>query len=258
MTVVTTMQQNALADSSIQLAKHASQSTLDRMRTVLKTYFPANVQSYCEMEIEDYRARVSEVQDLFSNENYTRAITGEILPALSEYLHGERFLIQTNLYLRASRPVTTQTTEAVGWHRETFYGSNMEQAINIWTPLDGVEPENTLRYIPYSQHIPDSNILITKIEDEVTKRFSTGHKIGFVYAPKIIIGGVDLSNSVPMNVPTYSSSIFSGNLIHGAAANHSKSIRFSVDFRILPMTAWDEALSKSFHFASGKPYFEEY
>lgn len=252
------MQQNTLADSSIQLAKHASKNTLDRMRTVLKTYFPEDVQTYCEMEIEDYRARVSEAQDLFSNENYTRAIVAEILPALSDYLNGERLLIQTNLYLRASRPVTTQTTEAVGWHRETFYGSNMEKAINIWTPLDGVEPENTLRYVPHSQHIADSNILTTKVEDEATKRFSTGHKIGFVYAPKIIVGGVDLNTSIPMNVPMYSSSIFSGNLIHGAAANHAKTIRFSVDFRILPMTAWDTSLSKSFHFASGKPYFEEY
>lgn len=252
------MQQNALADSSIHLAKHASQSSLDRMRTVLKTYFPEDVQSYCEMETEAYRARVSQAQDLFSNENYTRAIVTEILPALSEYLNGERFLIQTNLYLRAARPVATQTTEAVGWHRETFYGSNMEKAVNIWTPVDGVGPENTLRYVPHSQHIPDSNILVANVEDEVTKRFSTGHKIGFVYAPKIIISGVDLSTSVPMNVPIYSSSIFSGNLIHGAAENHGKSIRFSVDFRILPMTAWDATLSKSFHFTSGKPYFEEY
>lgn len=252
------MQQNILADSSIQLAKHASKNTLDRMRTVLKTYFPDDVQSYCEMEIEDYRARVSKAQDLFSNENYTRAIVAEILPALSEYLNGERFLIQTNLYLRAARPVATQSTEAVGWHRETFYGSNMEKAINIWTPVDGVGPENTLRYIPYSQHLPDSDILTTNVEDEVTKRFSTGHKIGFVYAPKIIIDGADLSTSVPMNVPIYSSSIFSGNLIHGAAANHGKAIRFSVDFRILPIAAWDASLNKSFHFASGKPYFEEY
>ena len=53
------------------------------------------------------------------------------------------------------------------------------------------------------------------------------------------------------------SSIFPGNLIHGAAINHSnKKIRFSVDFRILPKSAYNEDLSKQVHITSGKPYFE--
>ena len=57
--------------------------------------------------------------------------------------------------------------------------------------------------------------------------------MGFQYSPKKIIGGVDLANVEKMDVNLGYSSIFSGNLIHGAAMNESKKIRFSCDFRII-------------------------
>ena len=47
-----------------------------------------------------------------------------------------------------------------------------------------------------------------------------------------------------MVVPYHSSSIFSGNLVHGAAINKSNSIRFSIDFRVISEKYYDENLNK--------------
>ena len=66
-----------------------------------------------------------------------------------------------------------------------------------------------------------------------------------------------LTESKPMVVPYYSSSIFSGNLIHGSALNKSNSIRFSCDFRVIKKSDY-KSESKKFHFASNKPYFVEF
>jgi ectoine hydroxylase-related dioxygenase (phytanoyl-CoA dioxygenase family) len=154
--------------------------------------------------------------------------------------------------------MTEQVSEHIGWHRETFYGPNMEKSINLWTPLKGVDRLNTLRFISESQLIPDSQIVTKQVNDDHTTKGSTGNKVGFLYSPKVITGGVDLTKAVPMLVPEDHTAIFSGNLIHGAASNFSQTIRFSIDFRIMPFSAYDPLLSKEFHLTSGKPYFLPY
>ena len=106
--------------------------------------------------------------------------------------------------------------------------------------------------------IKNSEIKTVNVEDQYTKKFSSGHKIGLMYSPKKIISGVDLSLDKPMNVPYHSSAIFSGNLVHGAAKNTSQSIRFSLDFRVMPEKYFDINLNKKDHFASGKDYFEKF
>lgn len=244
--------------SSIELVAHRSRNAVDAMRKLVRKQFSGTIGDYVAMEVDEYRTLVSETQEALNEMGSVRAICDEILPDLREYLHEERFLIQTNLYLRATRPLVSQEAEAIGWHRESFYGANMERSVNIWTPVYGVTLDNALRFIPGSQTIPDENIVVESVEDETTKRFSAGHKIGFLYAPKKIVDGIDLSDSEPMPVPDYHSGVFAGDLIHGAARNRGDEIRFSVDFRILPMKAWNPELSKKTHFASGKSYFEEY
>lgn len=244
--------------SSIKLAAHRSGDAVNAMKTLVQERFPGAASRYAAMNVDEYRERVGETQEILNEGQYVRKICDEILPDIRAYLEEDRFLIQTNLYLRATRPLVSQEAEAIGWHRESFYGANMEQSVNIWTPVRGVTAANTLRFIPGSQAISDADILVEQFEDGTTRQFSAGHKIGFLYAPKKIVGGVDLERSEPLRVPDYHSGIFAGNLIHGAASNSGGDIRFSVDFRILPMRAWDPELSKKAHFASGRPYFEEY
>lgn len=244
--------------SGVSYAEHASKNTCDEIWETLQAYFPHSAKHYSSMDVDEYRSLVSLAQDALCNRGFVRKIVREIYPQIVQALQESRFFIQTNLYLRATRPHVFQDGEAIGWHRESFYGSNMEHSFNIWTPIAGVVTENTLRFVPESQNIPEDQISTERLNDKVTLKYSIGHKIGFQYAPKRIVSGVDFSRTEPMNVPRYHSSIFPGNLIHGAAHNKSEQIRFSLDFRILPISAFNNFSSKNFHFASGKPYFEEY
>jgi hypothetical protein len=247
-----------LESSGIRYAKHKSKKTINQIQKIVGLQFPNSVEYYSVMGVDEYRNLVSLTQEVLCNRGYVRKIVDEIYPEIIEFLQESRFLIQTNIYLRATRPQVFQDGEAIGWHRESFYGLNMERSINIWTPISGVVIENTLRFVPESQSIPEDQILTEQVEDKITLKYSIGHKIGFQYAPKRIVGGVDIVRSEPMDVPSYHSSIFPGNLVHGAAYNKSDQIRFSIDFRILPISAYNSLSSKNFHFASGKSYFEEF
>lgn len=245
-------------DSCIFFAQHMDKKIITDIKMDIKKFFYKEIGYYLGLSIETYRAIVRDAQDYLNEKQYVRQICEQCLIGLQVCTEEEKFFMQTNLYLRATRPILDQETESIGWHRETFYGSNMEQSFNVWTPILGVDESNTLRFIPKSQLIPESDIILQQVCDKTTVKGSSGNKIGFLYSPKNIIDGVDLKNSTPLIVPEYNSALFSGLLIHGSAVNHSENIRFSVDFRILPFSAYKPDKCKSFHFASGKPYFELY
>ena len=107
-----------------------------------------------------------------------------------------------------------------------------------------------------SNEIPIDEVKVSKETDKYTKRFSSGHSLGFQYSPKKIIGGVDLSKYETLNCKEGHLAIFSGNLVHGAALNNTERIRFSIDFRIINKEY--AHLTKKEHISAGnKPYFAE-
>ncbi len=243
--------------SGIVIAPHSDISVLEDLIGLIQSHFIESNEVYGMMEVGDYREIVFELQEKLCKLEFNRKIAGTIKEAIQEQINEEDFFIQTNTYLRAARPnAYNPSIEAIGWHRETFYGPNMERSCNIWTPLLNVVPENTLRFIPESQIIPDEAIITTQHDEESTPKGSASHKIGYLYSPKTIISGVDLDLSREMIVPNFASSIFPGNLIHGAGLNKSNNIRFSTDFRILPKSAYDINKNKQYHLASDQTYFE--
>jgi len=136
------------------------------------------------------------------------------------------------LYLRAERP-NMEGQERVPFHREEFYGSP-KGTLNFWMPIMGVTEENTLRYVPNSEFIPDADIRTERLPDPHITKGSAANEIGLLYAPKRIVSGVDFEAAVPMEIPEGSAALFSGSLIHGAPGNKEPEIRFSIDFRIWP------------------------
>jgi ectoine hydroxylase-related dioxygenase (phytanoyl-CoA dioxygenase family) len=244
-----------LQDSEIVFAKHSDNSLLINLRKIITEFFPEDHSYYSSLAIHDYRSIISKAQDAMNQKDFSRRIALDLKKDILSYIDESSFMVQSDLYLRATRFGVRKDLDSIPWHRETFYGLEKE-SINIWTPIIDVNNLNTLRFIPESQKILDDDITTELIEDPITEKGSDGNKVGFLYAPKKIIGGVDLKNSLPMTVPYYFSSIFPGNLIHGSAHNSNNKIRFSVDFRILPRSAYDSSLSK-FHMLSGKPYFED-
>ena len=251
-------EENVLLDSSIVFSEHKDKNLINKIQKDILKYFNQDEKFYFDLPIETYRELIKNTQDFLNGKEYARKICGECIQTIKNYIEEDKFFIQTNLYLRATRPTANIETESIGWHRETFYGPNMEKCVNVWTPILDVNEKNTLRFIPNSQNIPESDIIVNQINDVVTIKGSTGSKIGFQYSPKIIVGGVDLNKATPLNVPNFNSALFPGLLVHGSAQNFSQNIRFSVDFQILPFSAYDPEQSKKFHSASNKPYFELY
>tara|TARA_B100001173_G_C16029223_1_gene565718 strand:- start:45 stop:815 length:771 start_codon:yes stop_codon:yes gene_type:complete len=207
------------------------------------------------MNNDQYRSVNLSIQNTINDSHINLLVFKEIQPTLKTWFGTDDFLVQSNVYLRSSRPTMCQESECIGWHRESFYGSGMESAYNIWIPILGVNADNTLQFIPCSQNVSTDKLNLKNVDDKFTVRYSDGHKLGFLYSPKVITDGLDFTSALRMNVPEYGFACFPAELIHGAAINNSDHIRYSIDLRVIKRIDHSIDLSKSYHFASGKPYF---
>lgn len=202
---------------------------LEWLRTeLLINWFPRDVAYYNQLPVATYHSLIGLAQDAVNSRSFTRLLATDLKPQLCEFLNTENILVQSGLYLRASRPNGLRR-ESVGWHREGFYGAN-EHEHNFWMPVCGVNADNAPRFIPGSDLIPDSDIQLA--QGEVDPDIKSA-RIGLIRKPPIIVGGVDLSKAQPFDVPDGSVAVFPGTLIHGAARNHTDRIRLSVDFRLV-------------------------
>lgn len=239
--------------SAISVTRLEDPSLLGEMQSVVRFYFGRSPDYYVQMETSKYTALVADAQDELNKRILARRLADDRRGALTAILGSERIMVQSNLYLRATRPMRAGQ-ESVGWHRETFYGSSMERAVNFWVPILNVTIENTLLYVRDSHLISDEAIVTENDEDPTVQRRSAAHRIGLLYSPKRIVSGVDFSRQRPFIVMPGEAAIFSGQLIHGAAVNRSDKIRFSADLRLI---AAENLKSNKWHFASGREYFEE-
>ena len=245
-------------DSSSIVVLPIGQSIYKDLREIIDSNFDSDEEKYLNMDIDNYRKKVLEVQNQLINSGYPNKIAKQVLNYLQTYQNNKEILVQANVYLRASRPAKffEQEAESIGFHREYFYGPGMEYSTNIWVPIRGVSKDNSLRYIPKSHEIPIDEVVVKKEPDKYTKRYSPGHSLGFQYSPKKIVGGVNLNNVETLNCEEGNFAIFSGNLVHGSASNNGDKIRFSIDFRIINKEY--AYLTKKEHISAGnKPYFAE-
>lgn len=229
---------------------------LKEIQQTVNDFFYKNTDFYIGLEKEEYRQIVSDCQYKLNELGFSRRLVESELQEITSLI-GNKISIQTNLYLRATRPNIKNIQEAIGWHRESFYGNKeLNESISFWLPIKNLNANNTLRYIPKSHKIPDENIICDNIpeQDSSVPRFSSGHTIGLQYSPKIIKEGVPLDHHLPMNAQEGEYIIFDSKLIHGNASNSSNEIRYSIDFRLIPSSL--VKINKP-HFASGKGYWEE-
>jgi ectoine hydroxylase-related dioxygenase (phytanoyl-CoA dioxygenase family) len=243
----------ASGSSAIAISTLSDHGLLDEVRGVVGFFFDHEPSHYKRMETGAYREIVAQAQEELNRRELARRLAADRRSRLKEILGTDEILVQTNLYLRATRPGIEGQQENIGWHRETFYGPDMAASVNLWMPIANVSISNALRYVPDSHLIPEEQIVTRQQDDSSVARFSAGHKIGLLYAPKTIVGGVDLENHRAMVVAPGEVAIFAGNLIHGAAENRSEQLRFSVDFRLI---AADQLKTFKQHFSSGRQYFE--
>lgn len=239
--------------SAIAISRLASPALLDELRGIAGYFFAQPTEHYVGMAADAYRTLVADAQEELNRRQLARRLAEDRRAALETILGTDAILIQTNLYLRATRPRSSSDQEHIGWHRESFYGPDMEASVNFWVPICNVSVDNAMRYVPDSHLIADDAIQTVQQDSADVARFSAGHRIGLLYAPKRIVGGVDLTAHRPLVVTPGEVAIFAGALIHGAADNRSEQIRFSVDFRAI---AQRNLATDKHHFTSGKSYFE--
>jgi len=188
-----------------------------------------------ELSPADYFDVVQEAQTRVNALQVVRRIFEDDGAVPREALGGQPPAAQQIAYLRAVRPHTGERDEYVDFHRESFFNADMRRAWNVWIAVRGVVPENSILYVPESQSIPEDRIETVNDGEEagVVKRFSGGHKVGMLYDPLRIVGGVDFSRQETLYVPPGHMAVFDANLIHGGGANRTGQIRFSMDFRII-------------------------
>ena len=237
--------------SSIEILPHNDNDCLESIKETISDLIFSK--DYMAHDLDEYREKI------LIEKKTQKKIFMSIKNGIDEYFNNKEILIQSFLYLRSTRPVSKNTPhrmESIPFHRESFYGDIQKKVYNVWTPIYGELTPKALMYIPESQKIPDDDIKIESEIDEFTKKNSYGHKLGFLYQPKNIVGGVDLNNVEIMETNFNNSALFSGNLIHGPCQNTSKQLRVSIDFKIIKKEDYDQSLDKQ-HVTSKKYYFEE-
>lgn len=243
--------------SSVEILQHNDKECLESIKKDIAGLIFSN--DYMNYDLDEYRKIILNYQKILIENNTQKRIFVSIKKGIDEYFNNKEILIQSFLYLRSTRPISAKTPhkmESIPFHRESFYGDIQKKVFNIWTPIYGEVTPKALMYIPESQKIPDETIKTETEIDKFTKKNSYGHKLGFLYQPKNIIGGVDLNKVETMVTNFYNSALFSGNLIHGPCQNTSSQLRVSIDFKIIKKEDYDKSLDKE-HVTSKKYYFEE-
>jgi hypothetical protein len=153
-------------------------------------------------------------------------------------LNDDKIYYSSGGYLRAVRPSQKYSeNEYLNWHRETFYGKKkfIQYGVNVWIPVMNVSNLNSLKYIPKSHKIKDNKIKRRKYKviNGSIKKNSNEHKLGYVYAPKKIISGVNLKKEKIFKFKKNQFVSFSSMLIHGNSKNFSNKIRFAFNFGVI-------------------------
>ena len=224
---------------------------------ILGRHFSQTLDHYMAIDDEAFRTDVVAGQDLINRIGFAQRFVASQREILARALKSEAISHQSNVYLRAARP-KPGLQESIGFHRESFYGPpEVRHCYNIWVPIQGVNEQNGLKYIPGSGAIPTEAIELESIDEQESgvARFSDGHKIGLLYSPKRIVSGVDLKAARVMRVDPLRYSLFSGELIHGDSTNLSGEIRYSIDFRVI---ATGYITINKAHYSSGRDYFVPY
>lgn len=244
--------------NGIDIIGHKNISLLNFLNKFIYNHFPKNSNHYLNYKITNYRDIIVNAQTNLNKLNIVNKTINSIKNELFLSLNTDKILVQAIAHLRATRPTRKNNGEFIQLHRESFFGIGMEKCLNVWTPIKGVDKNNTLNYVPYSHRIPLEKIKLKRKDSKYTKQFSAGHKIGLLYKDMIITKGVNVKNKTPLLVNPGSSAVFECNMIHGSAINNSKEIRFSYDFRIIRKKDYNRKLFPKKNFASGSDYFLEF
>lgn len=148
-----------------------------------------------------------------------------------QQMAGLDLLVQANPYLRMSRPGKPQ--DNIGYHRDTFYGGSPYE-VSVLIPFVNLEANSSLSVMSGSHILSEELFPITQIQNPDTEvvKGSQKHKLGFLYAPKVMADSVEASmKKIPLKLGQ--ALLFSLSTVHGSVVNSGKFTRWSIDTRVL-------------------------
>lgn len=170
---------------------------------------------------------------------------------------------QANPYLRMTRPNKPQ--DNIGYHRDTFYGGSPFE-LSVLIPFVDLPKESSLSVMSGSHTMAEKLFPTRQIEnpDQDVKKGSEKHKLGFLYAPKLM--GDDVSSKMePIALKVGQALVFSLSTVHGSVENTGPVTRWSIDTRVMNALApvdlsarpdYYEPLSQSAVTRSAEEYFK--
>lgn len=195
-----------------------------------KLKFPKQFKSlakYHEMDVEDkiHSEFQYELYNLINQKQYHRIFAQKNLAFFTSML-GPDIDIQTNMYLRISRPNKVQ--DNIGMHRDTDYGNSAFE-VSFSLPLIDQEKGSGLNVVPASHLLKEH--VVEKIQREDVQKGDDKNLMGFLYAPKIPVT-LNEEDVKSISIKYGECLGFSLGLIHGQIKNNSSMTRWSVDFRM--------------------------
>jgi len=226
-----------------------STSIIKEINGIIGKILPKNANS---LSTNSYRDLLLEIQNEINENKFHHIIAFENKSFFDTLFLNDEYFITSVAHIRGVRPSSNEPLEYLGLHRENFYadGDYINHQINVQIPIRNYNVQTSMFYLPKSHLISDSELKLKKMDSSFSKvdRFSSGHKIGLSYNPKLIELGLDKSKVKRLNIKPNQGFAFSSKLIHGGGSNLTKTIRFSMDFGLIPYLKASE--SKNKHFAS--------
>ena len=223
--------------------------TIKEINSIIDNILPKDVNS---LSTENYRNLLLKIQNEVNENKFHHIIAFENKNFFDTLFLNNKYFITSVAHIRGVRPSSNEPLEYVGLHRENFYadGDYINHQINIQIPIRNYNVKTSMFYLPKSHLILDSELKLKKMDSSFSKveKFSSGHKIGLSYNPKLIESGLNRTKLKRVNLQPNQGFAFSTRLIHGGGSNLTNKTRFSMDFGLIPYEKVSKAKSK--HFAS--------
>ena len=181
-----------------------------------------------EVTDDDLHTRIqTDFTELFQARGYGRQIVAGSLDGFRKIL-GSDLHVQKYPYVRIARPGLAQ--DNIGIHRDTHYGCSPYE-VSVSIPFTDVPAKGALGVLTGSHTIAESELPVTQISSGIGKG-STKHKLGFLYAPKVMSSEVR-AKVKPVRVAVGQALVFSLSLVHGQEINRSQNTRITTDIRLV-------------------------
>lgn len=187
------------------------------------------LESYHEAVTDDelHTGIQTDFTELFQRAGYGRQIIDGNLDEFRGIL-GPDLHVQKYPYVRIARPGLAQ--DNIGIHRDTHYGCSPYE-VSVSIPFTDVPAKGALGVLTGSHTIAESDLPVTQISSGIEKG-STKHKLGFLYAPKVMSDEVR-AKVKPVRVAMGQALVFSLSLVHGQEINRSANTRITCDIRLV-------------------------